>query len=223
VADDRRLILFVRLPEPGRVKTRLAASLGPERAAALYRAMAGDCLDVARRSGAPLTVACDPPGREADVAAWLGPGPGYAPQEGEGLGERMARAFARAFTAGAGRVLLMGSDAPDVPPGRLDQAFALLGARPAVLAPSPDGGFWCVGFAASAWRADVFADLPWSSSGTLAALLVRLRSLGLDPALLPPWPDVDTPEDLQALVGRLSGARDAAPRTRILLLPGRSA
>lgn len=219
MGDDRRLILFVRQPQPGRVKTRLAASLGPELAADIYRAMAEDCLHIARSPGAPLTIAYDPPEAGEAVAAWLGAGAAFEPQHGADLGERMEAALDQAFAAGAGRVLLMGSDVPDAPPDHLRQAFALLASTDAVLAPCQDGGFWCVGFRAAAWGPGLFAHVPWSSGQTLSVLAARLRGAGRSLAQLPAWRDVDTIEDLRALLARQGGNPATAARTHTFL-PG---
>lgn len=217
MGDDRRLILFVKQPLPGRVKTRLAASLGPELAADIYRAMAEDCLRIGQGAGAPLTIAYDPPEAGEAVAAWLGADAALEPQRGADLGERMEAACEQAFATGAVRALLMGSDVPDAPPDHLLQAFALLGSADAVLAPCLDGGFWCVGFRNSAWRRGLFAQVPWSSGQTLSVLAARLHGAGLSLALLPAWQDVDTIKDLQALQARQGGSPATATRTRTFL------
>jgi len=216
MADDRRLILFVRYPEPGRVKTRLAAILGAERAATLYRAMAEDCLKVALSLAAPLTLACDPPGAEGKVKAWLGVEAEYTAQSEGDLGERMAASLAAAFATGARRVLLMGSDVPDAPPEHLRQGFELLEAGGSVLAPTADGGFWCVGFHAESFRPDVFFEIPWSSPETLNAALQRLNATAGPLSLLPVWYDIDTVNDLKALTHRHGGKCCATSRVCLL-------
>lgn len=215
--DDRRLILFVKLPLPGRVKTRLAASLGAERAAEIYKAMAEDCLDIARSVPAPLTIAYDPPEAGLEIRAWLKADAAYEAQSPGDLGQRMAGAFENAFQAGAKRVLLMGSDVPDAPPEHLREAFHHLDSCDAVLAPCPDGGFWCVGFRAEAWWPEVFSRVPWSTEDTLAEVVTRLAGYGTEAGVISPWADVDTFSDLRALVVRLQGTRAVAQRTRILL------
>ncbi|EPR39818.1 Protein of unknown function DUF2064 [Desulfovibrio sp. X2] len=246
-----RLIVFVKEPRPGRVKTRLIARLGAERAAEFYRAMAGDALDAAcgavtalcRGTGdkewAGLALAYDPPGAEAAIRAWLGrqlsdwlgpsgragsgpdgaPGHDYWLQPGGDLGRRMAATFVRAFSsAGRGkdrgpllaatnpkveRAVLMGSDLPLVASRDIVRAFELLAPGPdghdAVLGPCPDGGFWCVGFRAAAFRLDVFDGVPWSTADTAGAALARLKALGMRTALAPETLDVDTVEDVAKL------------------------
>lgn len=214
--DDRRLILFVKLPVPGRVKTRLAASLGAERAAGIYKAMAEDCLDIARSAGAPLTIAYDPPQAGAEIRAWLKAAVTYEAQSSGDLGQRMAAAFEGAFEAGAKRVLLMGSDVPDAPPEHLREAFHHLDSCDSVLAPCTDGGFWCVGFRAEAWWPEVFSRVPWSSGKTLRNLIARLERAGRTPVLLPEWSDIDTVNDLKALTSRHGG--DCCATLRVCLL-----
>jgi glycosyltransferase A (GT-A) superfamily protein (DUF2064 family) len=124
--SPERILFFLKAPRPGTVKTRLAAELGPEAAALLYRAMAEDTLAALHAAGAPVTACYAPADAGPEVAAWLGPDLDYAPQRGDGLGARMLHAFEEAFARGARRAVLVGSDLPDLPPGRVAEALRLL-------------------------------------------------------------------------------------------------
>ena len=191
-----RVILFGREPLAGRVKTRLAAELGAERAALAYRLMLEHALREATASGMAVTLAlADPP-----TPAWLPPvGVAVEVQQGATLGERMAASFARAFAAGARAAVLVGSDVPAITAALLREAAAACAEVPAVLGPSADGGYYLV--AQRAPGADLFAGVPWSSPRTLAATLARLGRLGAPFRLLATLADVDTAADLRQASG----------------------
>lgn len=193
------VLIFVRAPEAGRVKTRLAAGIGPEAALRVYRRLAEHALDEARALGPGVSVRVHftPADAGEAVGAWLGEGPVYLPQaETADLGERMRAAFAEAFAAGFRRVVIIGSDLPELSAGLLRRAFGLLETHPAVLGPARDGGYWLLGLREMIGA--VFADVPWSTDGVLARTLGVLRENGIEPALLETLGDVDLPEDLPA-------------------------
>ncbi len=135
-----------------------------------------------------------PAGAGAAVRAWLGEGPAYLPQAGGELGVRMRDAFARAFAEGAERVVIVGSDLPEISASLLRRAFDLLDGSPAVIGPARDGGYYLLGL--TGMIGGVFDGIEWSTPGVLAATLDRLRAAGVEPAMLEPLSDVDTVEDL---------------------------
>jgi uncharacterized protein len=196
-AAPRVLLVFVRAPEPGAVKTRLASAIGPAAALAVYRRLAEHTLREAAAlapEGVEVRVHYTPAeGRDA-VRAWLGPGPVYLPQgEGE-LGARMRGAFARAFAEGAGQVVIVGSDLPELSAGLLRRAFDRLDANPAVIGPATDGGYYLLGL--TRLVEGVFDGIAWSTPQVLAATLARFRAAGIEPATLEALSDVDEVEDL---------------------------
>lgn len=214
VSGDR-LIVFVKAPRPGSVKTRLAAALGAETAAQLYRLLADEEI----RRTAPLgrgyrrTFLFAPAGAGAEVAAWL-PGEELQPQSEGDLGQRMARAFADAFADGARRVVLIGTDTPRVSEAHVCRALTLLDEAELVLGPAEDGGYYLIGLMRP--RPELFAGMAWSTPSVFAATLERAAQLGLSVRLLEPLADVDTLEDvranwaeLQPLLARSPELRDA--------------
>jgi rSAM/selenodomain-associated transferase 1 len=189
------VLVFAREPAPGRVKSRLAATLGPERAAAAYAALLDHTLGEATHSGLTLVLAlADPPSalweRELELPLMR--------QRGADLGARMAAAFARCFAAGAERVVLVGSDCPGLAAAHLRQAAAALSEVPVVLGPAADGGYWLV--AQRRPGLELFAGVPWSSAETLGATRTRLRGLGADWRELEALGDIDTEDDLRAAI-----------------------
>jgi rSAM/selenodomain-associated transferase 1 len=209
---DSNLGIFVKEPRPGRVKTRLARTIGDARAADLYRAFVADTVTVALNSGARH---CRIFHDGAPPSAWLGPGRGEfseLPQAEGDLGDRLQSAFA----SGPCPLLMLGSDSPDLPPELLRSALEALdqGAQ-TVLGATSDGGVWCIGLDRA--RAELFAGIPWSSTSTGDALRNRADALGLNRVEVAPWYDCDLQDDLDALIVRLRGRPDAATMTRQFL------
>ncbi|HXI20035.1 MAG TPA: TIGR04282 family arsenosugar biosynthesis glycosyltransferase [Gemmatimonadales bacterium] len=193
------LAIFVKAPEPRRVKTRLALEIGPEAAADLYRRLGRG---IVARSGSAgySTVAWFAPADGGEgVSSWLG-GLGvdrFLPQRGAGLGARLAGTFARHFREGAGRVVVVGSDCPDVDEGLVARAFAALGDRDLVLGPTLDGGFYLIGLTARV--PGLFRRVAWSTSAVSRRTLENAERLGLRVATLPTLRDIDTVADARAL------------------------
>lgn len=190
------VLVFVRAPERGRVKTRLAAGIGADAALSVYRRLAEHTVAEALGAGAAVRAHVTPDGAAAQVAAWLGEGPLYLPQ-GEGdLGARMERAFAEAFAAGHGPVAIVGSDLPGLSADLLRRALALLEHHDAVVGPAADGGYYLLALRGACPA--LFRGVPWSTERVLPVTLERLREAGLGTAVLEELRDVDEAEDLPA-------------------------
>jgi uncharacterized protein len=195
-------------PIPGVSKTRLAAVLGAERAATLAGAFLADSAALARqlatREHAALTGFYTPPDAGEAMAALL-PGWVLMPQAEGDLGARMAHAVARMFEAGAGRALLLGTDAPTLAPTLLELLLAALrdGADAACI-PALDGGYCAIAFARP--LPALLTDMPWSTPGLLEATRARAAAEGLRLDLLQAWHDVDEAADLDLLRLTLDGA-----------------
>jgi rSAM/selenodomain-associated transferase 1 len=197
------LLLFVRYPEAGRVKTRLIPALGADGAAALYERMAEAIarrIGGLRRPGLRRVALVEPAQRLAAVGAWLGDGFAFDAQVEGDLGVRLGAAFAAAFEDGARRVVAIGSDCLDLTPELLGEAFDALDRMDAVVGPALDGGYYLIGLRRPIPAA--FAAIPWSSADTLATTLDRLQDNGASVHLLRPLRDLDTPADLDALLPR---------------------
>lgn len=210
--------LFLRLPEPGVAKTRLAADLGPDDAAKLYAAMAEWIAErLAFGAGGDYDLRlCHAGGSGDAIAQWLFPGGlprgvDTQPQPDGGLGERLAHAAAAAAAEGRPAIAFLGSDGPDIHSDDLVRAFQrlVLGAR-AVLGPANDGGFWILALECA--PGGLFDGVPWSTPGTAEAMAARLREAGLAPEPAPMRVDVDTLGDLDALPSGV--ARELARRAR---------
>lgn len=215
----RALILMTKAPVPGRVKTRLASTVGDRRAAALQEAF---LLDLGRRFAsldARCVLACAPNSEHPvfeTVAQW-----GWERwTQGDGdLGVRLQRALERAFEEGAQQVVFLGSDSPTLPLDLVVGAFEALEDTDAVLGPVFDGGYYLVGL--SRTDTPVFEDIPWGTEHVFRSTATRLGQEGVPFSVLPFWYDVDDEDDLTALRLHLGlpgpfGPFEA-PHTRALL------
>jgi len=198
-----RLILFVKHPRPGDVKTRLAQDLGVDDAASLYQAMAEHVVreTTPAAGGYERLVRFAPAEAEDAIARWL-PTVARGPQAAGDLGVRMADAFARAFGEGAGRVVLVGTDAPGLDRVLVGQAFGALRDHDVVIGPACDGGYYLIGLAAPC--EGVFEGVAWSTPAVFAQTVARARALALRTFTLPELRDVDTLDDVRREWKRLA-------------------
>ena len=193
------VVVFGREPIPGRVKSRLAVGVGEEVAALVYRELLGHTLRVAGSIDADVVLAlAEPPARgwrpERAVAVEV--------QVAGDLGRRLADAFARRFAEGYRRVVVVGSDCPELAPHHFRAAFDGLAMHPIVLGPAWDGGYWLVG--ARAPGVDLFRDIPWSTGQVLEATRARLRAVDAGWLELERLHDLDTDADLRRVLAQES-------------------
>jgi len=213
---EARVVVMAKHPVPGRVKMRLAAALGPERACTLYRAFVLDLAGRLARLPYPVTWAYWPP--EAPFST-LVPGMRCRPQAGRDLGERMARAVETVLAEGAGPVLVIGADAPHVSEAVLAEAVSALAAGADVaLGPAYDGGYYLIGLRAPAPA--LFTGIAWSTADVLATTRARAGDAGLRVHLLPPTFDVDEVADVERLRTVLARGEVILPRTAVVLARG---
>jgi uncharacterized protein len=197
----QRLLVFARLPELGKVKTRLAAEVGAERALAVYESMLRGLIAAVGTSTPDLEIEVMwPPTPNATGEALrraFGPH-ALAIQTGTGLGDRLSMALSeRFFFHRTEKIVVIGVDDPSLTRELIDHAFALLESCEYVLGPATDGGYYLIGCRALAYDPLVFQDIAWGTSTVLAATLARIAGLGRTVALLPEHYDIDTAADLE--------------------------
>ncbi len=214
--DDRCLFFFVRNPERGAVKSRLAKVLGEEVAADLYKNFILDMLSALEKKDYPLSVCFYPTDALADIKEVLGARYRYLPQQGGDLGERMKHCLHQAFSAGFLRAVLIGSDLPDLPLDIVDEAFVSLQRVDAVIGPALDGGYYLIGFKKDSFTPEVFRDMPWGADTVLQQTSDRLQKHQRTIHLLPCWDDIDDLEDLKKFVER-NRKTGRCPRTMAYL------
>jgi len=194
-AFDRRLVIFAKVPQMGRVKTRLARELGAVAATQWYRNSCARVMSRLAHDPRWSTLLAVSPDSAAEARAlwpqiWP-PGVPRRPQGSGDLGHRMGRIFR---TLPPGPVVLVGSDIPDITPAHIALAFKALGSHDAVIGPSADGGYWLIGFKRVKPVGAVFEGVRWSSPHALADTLKNLHGSSI--AFLPILHDVDEAEDL---------------------------
>lgn len=196
---DPCVLLFLKVPEEGRVKTRLAASLSPRTVVGLYRCFVADILSTLEKTGHAIFLCHDPPDQSDRIRNWLGDRHPLMAQKGNDLGDRMAEAFRECFSLGIERAALIGTDIPDLPGEFIDRAFAGLDDRDVVIGPARDGGYYLIGFRADSFAPEVFEGVSWSAPSVLEQTRRILKNLGIGYRMLPEWKDIDTQADLKAL------------------------
>jgi len=211
----RQLVIMVKEPVMGRVKTRLSQQLGFVRATMFYRQTLAQVigrLAFDRRWHTSLSVAPT----SAVHSTMLPLGPARLAQDRGDIGQRMQSIF---DCGAAGPVVVIGTDIPGVQPCDIANAFGALGRHDLVFGPAEDGGFWLVGMRRTPRILKAFDKIRWSSEHTLHDTLVGLDD-GVSVAFVRRHSDADEARDLVHLapiLGRrvLSGAADALSRYHI--------
>ncbi|MGI8912189.1 MAG: TIGR04282 family arsenosugar biosynthesis glycosyltransferase [Chloroflexota bacterium] len=211
-SEGNVLALVARYPRPGTVKTRLAAAMGPQPVYALYCAFLRDLAE--RLAGGPWRLHWLYTPEDEPFATWLGTDQPASAQQGATFNERLLNGF-HALGRQHGRVIIMSSDSPQVPPELVAQGFTLLDQHDVVLGPCDDGGYYLIGMRAPH---DLFTGIAMSTPTVLAETLALAQQQGSSTALLPPTFDVDDMDGLLALTGWLDRESSTElPRTRALL------
>ena len=171
MAINRNLVVMVKSPRIGRVKTRLGPDIGYVSAWAFYRQMLRNVLrPLARDRRWTTWLAVSPDGALRNEHIWPIRTPRVR-QGGGDLGDRMGRVM---VVMPPGPVVIIGMDIPDILPRHIEQAFRELGAHDVVFGPADDGGYWLVGLKRRPALKKIFARVRWSSEHTLADTRVNL-------------------------------------------------
>jgi uncharacterized protein len=201
--------IICKAPEPGRTKTRLAASIGAKPAADLsacfLRDLATTIDSIPESVGWRGYAVYAPADGEAILRKLLPAGFGFLLQAGRDLGEVLLGASQKLLAAGHNTVLLVNGDSPTLPRRLLLQAIAKLGAPSdrAVLGPASDGGYYLIGLKRA--HARLFAGITWGTASVLDETFARAEEIGLPVVVLPEWYDVDDEETLRWLREELAG------------------
>jgi rSAM/selenodomain-associated transferase 1 len=211
------VLIFIKYPERGMVKARLSEYIDEDMVVSLYRSFVLDFLDTIRKGKHAFKIFFYPPESKENVSKWLGGNFSYIPQEGKKLGERMKNAFTRTFSEGYSRVLLVGSDIPDLTNEVINVAFEL-NDNDAVIGPAFDGGYYLIGFKGSAFLPEIFEGIPWSTDIVFERTIKIFKKYNYKIQVLPEWRDVDRLDDLKALVRRNRETEFSQSRTMSLIL-----
>lgn len=181
--SDPHVIVFVRHPEKGKVKSRIATVTGEDTAYHVYRTLYDSTMDLA--GAIPFRTTIYSTGEMCDD--------GYRKQVGRDLGERMYNASREIFNEGGGPVVIIGSDCPDLNPELIDQAFSMLRQADLVFGPSEDGGYYLIGM--NALHPSLFMDIEWGTDRVFRRSVENAETAGLSYKSLKVLYDVDTVED----------------------------
>ena len=189
---SKAIIIFVRNPEKGKVKTRLAATVGDDKALEIYLQLLEHTAAITK--GLPdisryvfYSDAIGYKDRWSDGAYYK------MIQEKGDLGRKMYAAFEKVFSSGHTQVLIIGSDCPGLTTEGLISAFESLSRHDVVIGPANDGGYYLLGL--KEIREDFFLNKEWSTNSVYKATLEDIRALRLSCCCLPELVDVDTEED----------------------------
>lgn len=202
------LAIFAKTPVPGQVKTRLTPPLSLEQGCELYRCMLLDTIARARALSVDTIIFYQGDRGFFEATA---PGALLFPQLETELGGRLEDAFERLRALGYEGIVVMGSDAPDLPLSSITAAFAQMEkGKQVVFGPAEDGGYYLVALRCGC--GELFREIPWSTPLVLERSLERAHAAGLSVGLLPPWYDVDAFDDL--FRPGLADPANGAPLTR---------
>ena len=184
------LILFIKNPEKGKVKTRLASTVGDDRALEIYRALLAHTRTVTLEVDATRMLFYSQRITEGDE--WLRRDFQKYQQADGDLGDRMEAAFQRAFEQ-HDRVIIIGSDCISLTSEIVSEGFLKLEQHDFVLGPALDGGYYLLGM--NSFSPTLFRDMPWSTESVASLTRQRITDLGKTIYELPPLSDIDYEED----------------------------
>lgn len=191
------IFIMTKYPEAGKVKARLAQSIGEEAATGLYRAFVQDTLATVQAIDIPFYIAVHPPESQEKFAGWLGPSHNYFHQRGANLGERLHNGFTTMFSEKYQKVIALASDCPDLPLEILRTAVSGLQTHEVVIGPAPDGGYYLLGFSQDSFVQNAFRNISWSTETVFQETLSRIEQETKRVQVLPEWLDIDNKNDLQ--------------------------
>ena len=201
---SRWAILFAKKPDAGLVKTRLQPEFSLIESAELYANFLKDCMEnLAQASVDHRFIAYTPSDAETTLHKmnktsqsfeYFSQGPGD-------LGARLERAFNFIYSKGGEFVIALGSDTPTLPTSYINLAFDLLNSHEVVLGPAMDGGYYLIGSRIDI--GNIFKGISWGTENVFEQTIACLK--GISFGMLPPWYDIDRPQDVRFLITHLRG------------------
>jgi uncharacterized protein len=190
--SERALMIFVRNPVKGKVKTRLAKSIGKEKALAIYNDLLEYTFNVTRSTDCHKVVFYSDFVDRNDI--WDESVFHKKLQSGRDLGERMKNAFTTMLGDGFKKVVIIGSDCPEINSTLIDNAFGMLDYTDVVIGPATDGGYYLLGL--KQMHSALFDKKSWSTPHLLNETTGELNTGSIPFSLLPELSDVDEEKDL---------------------------
>jgi rSAM/selenodomain-associated transferase 2/rSAM/selenodomain-associated transferase 1 len=196
------LVLFLKYPQKGTIKTRLAKSIGDTLTLQLYECFIRDMVDKLIALPYDLHIFVAPPGKVTAMNQWLDRDLPVHGQDGRDLGERMKQTFEKMFQMGYESCVLMGSDFPDLPGSVLIDAFEGLKTAGVVIAPAADGGYYLIGFRQLQFCESIFQNVTWSTDRVFQQTMDIFKQGKVRVKVLQKWWDVDDLDEVENFMER---------------------
>ena len=189
---DNAVIIFIKNPVKGKVKTRLAATIGDDMALATYRKLLKHTLNIVEHVAADKFIFFSD---SIDESIGYANTPVHKTvQSGNDLGEKMKKAFVQLFKSGYKRVSIIGTDCPGITANILEGTYSKLNNSDVVIGPANDGGYYLLGI--KEMHSALFEKIAWSTSAVLQSTIERCNTNNLSYSLLLALSDVDEEKDL---------------------------
>ncbi len=199
------------------MKARLLRQIKGESVTELYKNFVLDMISMLERSRTTFIIAYSPKTALRRFEKWLGIEHMYLPQRGRGMGQMLKNVFTDAYSKGFKSVIAMASDCPDLPEEVLKEALIALQDHDTVIGPSPDGGYYLIGFTQEAFSPKTFKAVTWSTSRVFKETISKLKDQRRKIHILPEWRDVDTVADLENLFERNRNSKFKTSKTMKML------
>ena len=190
------LIIFYKVPELSPVKTRLASVIGQSIAEKVYLHLVDYTQNQVQRLDCKLHVYYFP--EVVPIDSWSAYNVNKMQQSNGDLGNKMHTSFCDCFTLGFDKVIIIGTDCPEIKASHINEAFAALNHTDAVIGPAADGGYYLIGLKSP--QLNLFTDIEWSSATVTQKTIEKLNDLSLSYTLLETLHDVDVVEDLKFML-----------------------
>lgn len=188
---DNALIIFIKNPIKGTVKTRLAATIGNDKALEIYKKLILHTLNIVQNLNGDKYIFFS-----ESIDETIGQPLNFfkAIQNGNDLGEKMQNAFVYLFTKNYKNVGIIGTDCPGITLTLFEDAFTKLKSNNVVIGPALDGGYYFIGM--NTLQIDLFNNIAWSTANVLNDTITKCNTTNLTYTLLTPLSDIDEEKDL---------------------------
>ncbi len=192
-------IVFLRAPEKGKVKTRLNKGLSDHFVLDLYKGFIKDIVEEVSVVS-DILLYCHPPDKTDVISRLFDNKYITFPQKGDDIGQKMFNAFSETFENSFDKVVLIGTDIPEIKSNIIELSFNMLDQYDSVIGPSQDGGYYLIGFGKDTLKSCIFENINWSTSSVFEETAEIIKSKNKSCFLLPKLNDIDTIDDLKDLI-----------------------
>jgi hypothetical protein len=214
----KALVIMTRVPVPNKTKTRLLSIFKPEECSEIHKSFLRDILETASQitKDTDLFLFYGNEGPVKILNEFAQESVSFFPQEGQGLGEKMANIFEKIFSKGYNKVVLIGADIPEVSLEDLNDSFDILDSNDVVFGPTDDGGYYLVGM--NRPHDIIFrSDIKWGTPEVFQESIKSLENMKIEVGLIRFRSDIDTEGDLKEFWKRVKGTENCKNTQKYLL------